>query len=341
MAQRLVDFLEVEVFENVYNPAVREWVTGTLPATDWVDPIQFVLVNDNLGLLTVTAQYLVGVLLPLVVAFYLAIGVLEDTGVLPRLAVLTDRGMSRIGLNGRAIIPMIVGVGCVTMAVITTRMVGSRRERLIATALLGLAIPCSAQLGVIMGVLAGFGVGWWFAYIAVLVAVFGVAGVVLDRVLPGDTQGLITELPRLRAPRLGNVLRKTATRTKMFLREAGTLFAGTAVVVSLLNYTGGLDTLRRALSPITGILGLPEEFARVLILGVIRRDFAAAGVTGLALSPGQGFVALVVITLFVPCILSMTMIAKERDVRSGVIMWVGSWVVAIVVGAALAWVVGL
>ena len=138
-----------------------------------------------------------------------------------------------------------------------------------------------------------------------------------------------------------SVLRKTATRTKLFLREAGTLFAATAVVVSLLDYTGGLTTIQQSLSPVTRLIGLPEAFARVLILGVIRRDFAAAGVTDLALSPGQGFVALVVITLFVPCILSMTMIAKERDMRSGVTMWIGSWVVAITVGATLAGVIGL
>jgi ferrous iron transport protein B len=341
VAQRLVGRLETEVFAGAYVPFVQNVVGGALPDAGWADPIAYLLLNEQLGLLTVTVQYLLGVLLPLVVAFYLAIAVLEDAGVLPRLAVLTDRGMSRIGLNGRAIIPMIVGVGCVTMGVISTRMAGSRRERVIATALLGLAIPCSAQLGVIMGLLAGIGIGWWFAYLGVLLAVFGVAGVALDRVLPGDAQGLLTELPRVRLPRPGNVLQKTATRTKLFLREAGVLFAGTAVAVSALSYTGGLAAIRAALAPLTELLGLPAEFSRVIVLGVIRRDFAATGMTDLALSSAEVFVGLVVITLFVPCIISMTMIAKERDLRTGLLMWVGSWIVAFGVGGLLAGVLGV
>lgn len=341
VAQRLVDVVEQQVFVGIYNPAVRDLVTAILPATSWAEPVRFLLINDNLGLLTVTVQYLVGVLLPLVVAFYLAIGVLEDSGVLPRLAVLTDRGMSRIGLNGRAIVPMIVGVGCVTMAVVTTRMVGSRRDRLIATALLGLAVPCSAQLGVIMGLLAGLGLFWWGAYVGVLVAVFGIAGVALDRVLPGEGEGLLTELPRVRTPRPSNVLRKTANRTKVFIREASLLFGGAAVVVSALEYAGGLSELEGALAPVTGLVGLPADFGRVLLLGVIRRDFAAAGMTDLPLSAGQTFVGLVVITLFVPCILSMMMIVKERNLGAGLLMWVGSWLVAFAVGGALAVVIGL
>ncbi len=341
VAQRLVDFMESVVFGEYYVPFVKGLVESLLPSAGWVAPIEYILINDNLGLLTVTVQYIIGVLLPLIVAFYLAIGALEDSGVLPRLAVLTDRGLSRIGLNGRAIVPMIVGVGCVTMAVITTRMVGSRRERLIATGLLGLAIPCSAQLGVILGLLAGLGLIWWFGYLGVLLLVLGVAGLALDRVLPGTTQGLVAELPRMRVPRPSNIIRKTGNRTKMFLVEAIPLFAATAVLVSLIDYAGLLEALKEAMAPLTGLVGMPADFAQVLILGLIRRDFAAAGMTDMGIGPAQTFVGLVVITLFVPCILSMMMIVKERDVPTGVLMWVGSWVVAFTVGGILAVVMGL
>jgi len=341
VAQRLVDFLESVVFAEYYVPFVQGAVESALPAAGWLEPVEYVLINSNLGLLTVTVQYILGVLLPLVVAFYLAIGALEDSGVLPRLAVLTDRGLSRIGLNGRAIVPMIVGVGCVTMAVITTRMVGSRRERLIATGLLGLAIPCSAQLGVILGLLAGLGLVWWFGYLGVLLLVFGLAGVALDRTLPGETQGLVAELPRMRVPRPTNILRKTYNRTKMFLTEAIPLFAATAVVISLMDYAGALDSLKESMAPLTRVVGMPADFAQVLILGLIRRDFAAAGMTDLAITPAQTFVGLVVVTLFVPCILSMVMIVKERNVTTGALMWIGSWVVAFGVGGLLAVVMGL
>jgi len=336
VAQKVVDFFEVTVFGEYYNPLVKGAVEGLLPAASWAEPIEFFLINGNLGLLTITVQYIIGVLLPLVVAFYFVIAILEDSGVLPRLAVLTDRGLNRIGLNGRAIVPMIVGVGCVTMAVITTRMVGDRRERLISTALLGLAVPCSAQLGVIMGLLAGLGLVWWFGYVGVLLLVLGVAGLFLDRTLPGDSTPLVTELPRMRVPRPRNILRKTYNRTKMFLREAIPLFAVTAVAISALDYLGGFAIIQRALSPITTLVGLPQEFARVLLLGLVRRDFAAAGMTDLALGTAEMFVGLVVITLFVPCILSMVMILKERDAKSALLMWVGSWVVAFGVGGLLA-----
>ncbi|WP_158855433.1 ferrous iron transport protein B [Halorhabdus sp. CUG00001] len=336
VAQRLVDTLEGELLGPHYIPAVESFVAGLLPDVAWLEPLEFLLINDNLGLLTVTVQYVIGTLLPLVVAFYLAISVLEDSGVLPRLAVLTDRGLNRIGLNGRAVVPMIVGVGCVTMAVITTRMVGSKRERTISTALLGLAVPCSAQLGVIMGLMAGLGLIYWFGYLGILLVVLGVVGVFLDRTLPGQSESLVTELPRMRAPRPGNILRKTYNRAKMFLREAIPLFAGTAVVVSVLDYVGGLAAIKDGLRPLTALVGMPADFGQILVLGLIRRDFAAAGMTDMALSSAQVFIGLVVITLFVPCILSMVMILKERDAKSAALMWLGSWVTAFTVGGVLA-----
>jgi len=336
VAQRLVDKLEGEVLAAHYIPAVESFVGGLLPEAGWVEPVEFLLLNDNLGLLTVTVQYVVGALLPLVISFYLAISLLEDSGVLPRLAVLTDRGLNRIGLNGRAVVPMIVGVGCVTMAVITTRMVGSKRERTISTALLGLAVPCSAQLGVIMGLIAGLGMIYWFGYVGILLAVLGVAGLVLDRTLPGDSEALVTELPRMRVPRPTNILRKTFNRAKMFLKEAIPLFAVTALAISALDYVGGLEAIKEGLGPLTSFIGMPTDFGQVLLLGLIRRDFAAAGMTDMALSSAQIFVGLVVITLFVPCILSMVMILKERDSKAAVLMWVGSWVVAFAVGGVLA-----
>ncbi|WEL16353.1 Fe2 transport system protein B [Halorhabdus sp. SVX81] len=341
VAQRIVGITEGDIFAQHYNPAVEAFVSDLLPEAAWVDPIEFLLINPELGLLTITVQYVVGVLLPLVLAFYLAIGLLEDSGILPRLAVLTDRGLNRIGLNGRAVVPMIVGVGCVTMAVITTRMVGSRRERLISTALLGLAVPCSAQIGVIMGLLAGLGLVWWFGYLGVLLAVLGIAGLVLDRTLPGEGQALVTELPRLRVPRPGNLLRKTYNRTKMFLREAAPLFAATALVVSALDYVGGLDAIMDGLRPLTSLIGMPADFGQILVLGLIRRDFAAAGMTDMALSHAQIFVGLIVITLFVPCILTMTMILKERGKKSALLMWLGSWVAAFTVGGIAAATLGV
>jgi ferrous iron transport protein B len=145
----------------------------------------------------------------------------------------------------------------------------------------------------------------------------------------------------MRVPRPSNILRKTFNRTKMFLAEAIPLFAATAVVVSAIDYVGLLEAIEQWMAPVTSLVGMPETFAQVLILGLIRRDFAAAGMTDMALAPVQIFVGLVVVTLFVPCILSMVMIVKERDLKTGGLMWVGSWIVAFAVGGILAVVLGL
>jgi ferrous iron transport protein B len=162
------------------------------------------------GLATLTVTYLLGLLMPLVMGFYLGLSLLEDSGYLPRLAVLVDRMMNKMGLNGRAIIPLILGLGCVTMATITTRLLTSRREKIIATALLGVAIPCSAQLGVVSGTLArAGGLSAWAVYSIVVGGILAVTGLLLNVVLPGKSTGLMIDLPPMRLPRMDNVLRKT------------------------------------------------------------------------------------------------------------------------------------
>jgi len=339
VAQKLVNVTEVDLIAHHWVPFVHAELGGLLPHGPVFDAVRYVLLNGTLGLLTADVRFLFGVLLPLIVSFNVLMSLAEDSGILPRFAVLTDRGMSRIGLNGRAIIPMIIGLGCVTMAIISTRMVGSRRERLIATALLGLAVPCSAQLGVILGLISSLGPIWWVAYVGVILLVFGLAGLALDRVLPGEGQGLVTELPRLRVPRLENVAQKTRAKTRMFLSESIPMIGGGSLVLSLFTYTGGMGVAERTFAPVMGLLDLPPSFGHVLLMGIIRRDFAAAGMTDLALSHAQLFIGLVVITLFVPCILSMAMLGKEHDVKSGLLMWAGSWVTAFVVGGILAAVI--
>jgi len=163
-----------------------------------------VLVGE-FGVLTMAVTYAFGLLLPLVAGFYLAISLLEDSGYLPRLAVLADRVLTAMGLNGRAVIPLILGFGCVTMATLTTRILGSRRERLIATALLALAVPCSAQLGVIVALLAPLGPEYAAAYVASIALVLGAAGTLLDRLLPGRSTSLFLDLPPLRWPQPRNI----------------------------------------------------------------------------------------------------------------------------------------
>ncbi|MCD6186734.1 MAG: ferrous iron transport protein B, partial [Desulfuromusa sp.] len=148
-AGTMVDFFEGNLFENYINPPVVNFSEKYLTA-NWL----FELIAGEYGLWTLGIRYAVALVLPIVGTFFLIFSILEDTGYFPRLALLVDRLFKKIGLSGRAVIPIVLGLGCDTMATLVTRTLETKRERIIATLLLALAIPCSAQLGVILGLLS-------------------------------------------------------------------------------------------------------------------------------------------------------------------------------------------
>ncbi len=332
VAQNLVGFTEARLGQEMWEPFAR----SIADRIGIGGPLGEILVGE-FGLFTMTVTYVVFLLAPLVAAFYFALALLEDSGFLPRIATLVDRLLGAVGLNGRAVIPIILGFGCVTMGTITTRLLATRREKTIATALLNFAIPCSAQLAVMAALLAGFGGGWVFAYAAIIFAMLIAVGTVLDRMLPGKSTPLLIELPPLRWPRPSAVARKTLTKGYWFMHEATPWFAAGALIVAVLQVTGGLAVWERLLRPLmVSWLHLPAETARAIVMGLVRRDFGAAGLYDMGLSPQQALVALVVITLFVPCVASIMVMVKEQGARTAVRIWVGTWVVAFLVGGVLA-----
>ncbi len=300
-----------------------------------------VLVGEY-GILTLTVTYLLGLLMPLVIGFYLGLSLLEDSGYLPRLAVLVDRLMNKIGLNGRAIIPLILGLGCVTMATITTRLLTTNREKLIATALLGIAIPCSAQLGVVSGTLARSGGGAaWAVYGGLVFGILAVSGLLLNKILPGKSQALLIDLPPMRLPRWDNVAKKTWKKSFAFLKESAPMFCLAGFVVTVAQMVGLLDWFVTALQPlVVHWLKLPNDprIPTTFILGIVRRDFAAFGLTEVALTAAQAVTAMIVITLFVPCIATVGVMIKERGPKVAFTIWIGSWLCAFLVGGILAFV---
>jgi ferrous iron transport protein B len=292
------------------------------------------------GLATLTVTYLLGLLMPLVMGFYLGLSLLEDSGYLPRLAVLVDRMMNKIGLNGRAIIPLILGLGCVTMATITTRLLTSRREKIIATALLGVAIPCSAQLGVVSGVLArAGGLSAWAVYSVVVGGILALTGLLLNVVLPGKSTGLMIDLPPMRLPRMDNVLRKTWKKSWNFLVDATPMFFLAGFLVTLAQMVGLLDMFIHVLQPIVvHWLQLPDDprIPTTFILGIVRRDFASFGLVDVGMTPVQAVTAMIVITLFVPCIATVGVMIKERGPKIALTIWLGSWLAAFAIGGFMA-----
>lgn len=334
VAQTVVGFTEEQIMGGIYQPFVENLVGKMMPS----DTLAGNLLIGEFGMLTMVPVYLFGLLLPLVVGFYLFLSAMEDSGYLPRVATLVDRLLSYFGLNGRAVIPMILGFGCVTMATITTRILGSKRERFIATMLLGLAIPCSAQLGVIAGLIAKLGPGYLIIYAATIFVVLVLVGSLLNRIVPGESTELLIDLPPLRFPLLKNVIRKTYKKSIMFLREASPLFVLGAVVITIMQYTGMLEGIQDVVSPLTvDLLKLPKEAATAFIMGIIRRDFGAAGLYSLNMTPVQTVISLVTITLFVPCIAAIMVIFKERSLGEAITIWIGSFVISFVTGGLLAW----
>ncbi|MFP3853370.1 MAG: ferrous iron transport protein B [Anaerolineales bacterium] len=314
-AGTLVDLLEVQLFGQVINPRVISAVESISPL-----PLLTEFLVGEFGLWTVGMTYALALIFPIVTTFFIAFGILEDSGYLPRLSVLTNKSFRLIGLNGRAVLPMILGLGCVTMATMSARILETKRERLLVILLLALAIPCSAQLGVVMGMLASISIVATMIWGGVVLAVLMAVGYLAARLLPGDSNPLMVELPPLRLPGFRNVLVKTIARLEWYMKEVVPLFLLGAAVMFGLDQLGWLQAIIDTGKPlVTGWLGLPPEASAALVMGFLRRDFGATGLflmsTQGMLSPQQIVVAMVTVTLFIPCVASVLMVARERGWR--------------------------
>lgn len=317
-ATTLVGLLEEDLFDGILNPAVTDFV-ATQIGTSWLSD----LLVGQYGLWTMGMTYALALILPIVSTFFIAFGILEDSGYMPRLSVIANRIFARMGLNGRAVLPMVLGLGCVTMATLTTRILHSPRERLITIFLLALAIPCSAQLGVVLGMLGGVSFSALLVWALTMVGVLFLSGFLAARLVPGRRIPLVTELPPMRLPIAGNVLKKTAGRLKWYLIEVIPLFLIGTFLMYLLDRLGILPAIIEAGEPlVSGWLGLPKEASAAFVMGFLRRDFGATGLFMLAdaLSPVQAIVGMITITLFVPCFASLLMMIKERGLKTGLAM---------------------
>jgi len=332
-AGTIVDFLEGGLFESYITPFVvglgERWL-------HW--PWLYELLVGEYGIITLGIRYAVAIVLPIVGTFFIAFSLIEDSGYFPRLAMLVDRIFKRIGLNGRAVIPIVLGFGCDTMATIVTRTLETARERVIATLLLALAIPCSAQLGVILGLLSAVP-GALLVWTLCMLVVFLVIGFLSARLMPGERPMFYMEIPPLRLPQPRNVLIKTLTRMQWYFLEIFPLFIIASVLLVAGKLTGALDWLVGVMQPVMHMLGLPGEVAAAFIFGFFRRDFGAAGLYDLqtngVLSPVQLTVAAVTLTLFVPCVAQFLVMKKERGWKTSLGIFVAVTLLAFAAGVGL------
>ena len=275
-----------------------------------IDPV------ESFGLLSSGVYVPFAMVLPYIVAFYFVLGLLEDVGYLPRLAVLLDSGMHRLGLHGYAIIPTLLGLGCNVPAVMATRILESRRERFIAATLVSVAIPCAALQAMIIGLVGNFGARYVLLVYGTLFLVWLVLGSILHRFMKGFSPELLIEIPRYRWPLPGAVVRKLWARVNGFLREALPIFFAAIVGINLLYLAGAFDTLARVAAPlVTRVLGLPSESIVALAVGFLRKDVALGMLAPLGLTPEQLVVASVVLAMSFPCVATFAVLLRELGPR--------------------------
>ncbi len=334
-AGTVVDFIENGVYETYITPTLTGWVEAIIP---W--PILQDLFVHDYGILTLGLRYAIALILPIVGSFFLLFSVLEDSGYLPRLALLLDKLFKKIGLNGRAVIPIILGLGCGTMATMVTRVLETRRERIISTLLLGVAVPCSAQLGVILGILSGRPAAL-LAWGSTMAALFIVLGLVAAKAVPGEAPSFYLELPPLRIPRLRNVLTKTYSRMHWYFVEILPLFILASALIWIGNITHLFNVVVGIMKPLVRVMGLPDSAAPAFLFGFFRRDYGAAGLFDLQrdglLDARQSFVSVLVISLLLPCIAQFFVVKKERGWKFALSMAGGIMVFACVFGIAANW----
>ena len=331
----LVDLLETSFFEGWIVPSVAAFLDRFLPSAFLRD-----FLVGPYGMISMALSYAVAIVLPIVGTFFLGFGILEDSGYLPRLAVMVDRLFKKIGCNGKAVLPMILGLGCDTMATLTTRILETRKERVIVTLLLALGIPCSAQLGVILGMLSDLGPVATIVWLGLMVGVILAVGFLAAKVIPGESSDFILEIPPIRWPQVGNLAIKTMARIEWYLREAVPLFLVGTLVLFAFDRLGWLIRIQAAAEPlIVHLLDLPPKTTEAFLIGFLRRDYGAAGLFSMAkggmLSPLQVMVSLVTMTLFMPCLANLLVIVKEHGVKVAIGMSLFIFPFAVLVGAAV------
>lgn len=269
---------------------------------------------------------------------------LEDIGYIPNLSVMSKRLLGKLGLSGNAIMPLVLGFGCKTMATLTTRSLSSRKERYIAVYLIAFAIPCAAQMGLNMSILGSIGTGAFFIAFFVLASMEITAGITLNKMLKEQEEkvAFLLELPPIRMPNVRAVLKKTYYRLYMFLRESLMVFVYAALALFTIDKLGILDAIKNVSRPvIEGFLGLPLDMTDAIILCLARHEAAAALIIDLMrkgqMNYVQCIVAVVLTTMFVPCFANIIAMIKEIGTRNALVMVLVINVSAVIVAGTLNW----
>ena len=327
----LVDAINSQLFQRLLIPWCERLV-APIPS----EFVRAMIMDPDFGILPSGVFLALGLVLPVIFCFYIAFGILEDSGYLPRVSILLDRLFQRIGLNGKGVIPLVMGFSCVTMAILTTRVLSSAKEKNIASFLLFLCMPCAPLVAVMFVVLDKMPIAATITVFGVIFLQVLIAGFLANKILPGGRSPLILEIPAMRVPKPWPVLRMAARKTFFFMKEAVPVFIFASLVVFVFQRLGGLDLLEHLLGPmIRQVLGLPEKSIQVFIKTMIRRESGGAELEHLAhaYTNLQLVVNLLVMVFLVPCLNSVLVLFKERGARVASLILITVFFYAILIGS--------
>jgi len=318
----IIEYLMDPIFYNYYGPWIVEFVTAFYPeglvheiliGNSTLESLNF---TQSFGLLTTGLYVPFDMVLPFVVTFYIMLSLLEDTGYLPRLAVLVDTGLHKLGLHGSAIVPTILGLGCNVPGALATRIMETEKQRFIAATLMAIAVPCMAQSAMIFGILGKYGMRWILMVYGTLALLYISLGLVLKRIIKGESPELLLEVPPYRKPDPVTLLKKTWTKAYGFLVEAVPFVLLGVFVMNLLYISGVIELLSGLFSPVlTTLLGLPKEAIVALIMGFLRKDIAVGMLLPLGMTPQQLTISCVILSTYFPCVATFVVLLKELGIR--------------------------
>lgn len=342
IGESLIGYVLDPLFEGVWAPLMLK-LSGLLGGEGFFHGILIgkleeggINFGESFGLLTTGFYVPLAAVLPYVFAFYLVLSFLEDSGYLPRLAVLTDNVMHKFGLHGMGIVPMLLGLGCNVPGALAARIMDSRRERFISSTLMAIAVPCIAQISMIIGLSATYGAKALLPIFLTLLVVWVVIGMIMNKFMKGESPEILMDVPPYRMPYWPGLAKKVGMRIVWFIKEAVPWVLVGILAVNILYALGIISFIGRVASPVvTGLMGLPEETVGGLVVGFLRKDVAVGMLAPLGLSLRQIIVASVVLAMYFPCVATFVVMVKELGVTDMIKASVIMITSAVIVGGLL------
>ena len=322
VGESIIGYIMEPLFENFWAPIVMKisdlfgnsgFIHNVIIGKLIDGQIDFV---ESLGLITTGLFVPIGMILPYIIGFYFILSFLEDSGYLPRLGVLIDNMMHKLGIHGLAIVPMLLGMGCNVPGAMAARILETKRERFIATTMMAIAVPCFAQLAMVVGLVGKFGPLALSIVFGTLFIVWILLGLILNKIMKGGSPEIFLEIPPYRLPNFKILLKKLWMRVLSFIKEAIPFMLLGVLFVNILYALHIIDFIADLAEPIvTGVLGLPKEAVAAIIVGFLRKDVAIGMLAPLNMTMGQLVIASVVLTMYFPCIATFTVMLKELGVK--------------------------